>query len=250
MRVLGLLDLGNVEQLPSEEGHRMVHIPAPRGLLKLSLGVLQDKELLRLGPGAPNHAYSVVAHLQHARGDIVHGIFKSVDGFRGAQVYKSRLPGGELVLALQYADAPSLREGGLGFGDQPIVLGWVMIQGHPKLGQRAHPKATVDEEPFGNKISAEGQPCLHLVAVQSGDLVHRNLAREGALDLQQDQGLVQGLEVTIGAASYFAVERVSLGKIEGDCVTKHLGAVLPLNIGSSEWLEELAPSTSHVFAQI
>ena len=104
--------------------------------------------------------------------------------------------------------------------------------------------------PFGNKLSAEGQTCLHLVAVQGWDLVHRNLALEGALDFQQDQGVVKGLEVTVGAASYFAVKRVSLGKIEGDCVPNHLGVVLPLNIGSSEWLEELAPSTSHVVAQV
>ena len=125
-----------------------------------------------------------------------------------------------------------------------------MGQGQPKLGQRAHPEATVDKEPFSDKLSAESQPCLHLVAVQGGDLVHRNLALERALDLQQDQGLVKGLEVTVGAACYFAVERVSLGKIEGDCVAEHLGVVLPLNVGSSEWLEKPAPSTSHVVAQI
>ena len=154
------------------------------------------------------------------------------------------------MLALQYADAPGLWEGGLGFVNRPIVLGWVVGQVHPKLRQSAHPEATVGEQPFGDKISAEGQPCLHLVAVQGWDLVHRNLACEGALDLRQDQRVVKGLEVTVGAASYFAVERVSLGKIEGDCVAKHLGVVLPLNIGSSEWLEELAPSTSHVVVQV
>ena len=91
---------------------------------------------------------------------------------------------------------------------------------------------------------------MHLVAVQGRNLVHRNLALVGALDLQQDQRLVKGLKVTVGAACYFALERVSLGKIEGDCVAEHLGVVLPLNIGSSEWLEKPAPSTSHVVAQV
>ena len=109
-----------------------------------------------------------------------------------------------------------------------------MVQVQPKLGQRAQPEATVDKEPFGDKISAESQPCLHLVAVQSGNLVNRNLACEGALDLQQDYRLVKGLKVTVGTACYLAVERVSLGKIEGDCMTKHLGVVLPLNVSSSE----------------
>ena len=115
-----------------------------------------------------------------------------------------------------------------------MVLSWVVAQVHPKLGQRAHPEATVDKEPFGDKISAESQPCLHLVVVQRGDLVNRNLACEGALDLQHEQRLVKGLEVTVGAACHLAVERVSLGKIEGDCMTEHLGVVLPLNILSSE----------------
>ena len=143
------------------------------------------------------------------------------------------MPGSELVLALQNADAPSLWEGGLG-SVEGVVLGWVVVQVHPKLGQRAHPKATVNKEPFGDKLSAEGQPCLHLIAVQGGDLVNRNHARERTLDLQQGQRLVKVLEETIGAACYLAVKRVSLGQIEGDCVTEHLGAVLPLDILSSE----------------
>ena len=33
-------------------------------------------------------------------------------------------------------------------------------------------------------------------------------------------------------------------------MAKHLGVVLPLSIGSSEWLEELSPSTSNVVAQV
>ena len=115
-----------------------------------------------------------------------------------------------------------------------MVLGWVVAQVHPKLGQSAHPEATVDKEPFGDKISAESQPCLHLVAVQGGDLVNCNLACEGALDLQQGQRLVKVLEVTVGTACYLAVKWVSLGEIEGDCMAKHLGVVLPLNILSSE----------------
>ena len=46
------------------------------------------------------------------------------------------------------------------------------------------------------------------------------------------------------------MERVILGKIERDCVTKHLGVVLPLNIGTSEWLEELSPSTCNILAKV
>ena len=133
------------------------------------------------------------------------------------------------VLTLQNANAPSLWERGLG-SVEGVVLSLVVVQVHPKLGQTAHPEATVNKEPFGDKLSAESQPCLHLVAVQSWDLVNRNLARERTLDLQQGQRLVKGLEVTVGAACYLAVERVSLGEIEGDCVTEHLGVVLPLNI--------------------
>ena len=71
-----------------------------------------------------------------------------------------------------------------------VVLGLVVAQAHTKLTQTAHPKAAVDKEPLGDKLSAEGQPCLHLVAVQSWDFADRNLARERALDLQQVQGLV------------------------------------------------------------
>ena len=86
------------------------------------------------------------------------------------------------MLTFQNADAPGLWEGGLGFVHHPIVRGWVVGQVHPKLGQRAHPEATVDKQPFGDKLSAESQPCLHLVAVQGWDLVHHNLALEGVLD--------------------------------------------------------------------
>ena len=43
---------------------------------------------------------------------------------------------------------------------------------------------------------------------------------------------------------------MSLGEIEGDCVTEHLGVVLPLKILSCECLEEPAPSTSHVVTQV
>ena len=72
-RVLGLLDLCDVEQLPREEGNRIQTPNAPRGPAKLSLCALQDKEFLRLGPCVANHAYSVVVHLQLARGDSEHG---------------------------------------------------------------------------------------------------------------------------------------------------------------------------------
>ena len=59
---LGLLDFGYVEQLPSEECNRVIPIPVPRGLVKLSLCLLQNKELLLLGSWVPNHTYSIVAH--------------------------------------------------------------------------------------------------------------------------------------------------------------------------------------------
>ena len=103
---------------------------------------------------------------------------------------------------------------GLGFVHHPIVRGWVVGQVHPKLGQRAHPEVTVDKQPFGNKLSAESQPCLHLVTVHGWDLVHHNLACEGTLELQQDNGAVKSFEVTVWAAGYFAIERVVLSKIE------------------------------------
>ena len=66
------------------------------------------------------------------------------------------------------------------------MMGWVMVQVYPKLGQTAHPEATVNKKPFGNELSAESQPCLHLVTVHSGDFVNRNLSFERTLDLQQD----------------------------------------------------------------
>ena len=91
---------------------------------------------------------------------------------------------------------------------------------------------------------------MHLVAVECRYLVHHNLAFERALKLQQDNGPVKSLEVTVWTTGYFAIERVTLGKIERDCVAKHLGVVIPLNEGSSKWLEELAPSTSNVVAKI
>ena len=91
---------------------------------------------------------------------------------------------------------------------------------------------------------------MHLVAVKCWYLVYRNLAFERAFELQQDNGPVKGLEVTVWAAGYFVIERVVLGQIERDCVTEHLGVGLPLNIGPSEWLEELSPSTSNVVAQV
>ena len=62
-----------------------------------------------------------------------------------------------------------------------MVLGWVVVQVHPKMGQSAHPKATVDKEPFGDKLSAEGQPCLHLVAVKAGILLTAILRVKGHL---------------------------------------------------------------------
>ena len=124
-----------------------------------------------------------------------------------------------------------------------------MGQVHPKLGQGAHPETTVNKQAFGDKLTAESQPCLHLVAVECRCLVCRNLAFERALELQQDNGSVKSLEVTVWAASYFAVERMILCKIERDCVAKHQGVVLPLNVSTSEWLKEPSPSTGNISAQ-
>ena len=125
-----------------------------------------------------------------------------------------------------------------------------MCQVHSKLGQGAHPETTVNKQALGDKLTAESQSCLHLVAVECWDLVDHNLAFERTLELQQDNGAVKSLEITVWAAGYFAIKRVVLGQIERDCVTEHLGVVLPLNKGSSEWLEEPSPSTSNVVAQV
>ena len=78
-RVLGLLHLCDVEQLPCEESNR-IRIPIPRSLEELNLCILQDQEFLRLGPWVINHAYSVVAHLQLARGDSEHGLCRIPGG--------------------------------------------------------------------------------------------------------------------------------------------------------------------------
>ena len=64
VRSLDLLDFGYVEQLPSEECYRVIPIPFPRGPVKLSLCLLQNKELLLLGSWVPNNTYSVVANAQ------------------------------------------------------------------------------------------------------------------------------------------------------------------------------------------
>ena len=89
------------------------------------------------------------------------------------------------MLTLQNANSPSLWEWGLGSVEN-VMMSWVMVQVYPKLGQTAHPEVTVNKEPFGNELSAEGQPCLQLVTVHSWDLVNRNLSFERTLDLQQD----------------------------------------------------------------
>ena len=125
-----------------------------------------------------------------------------------------------------------------------------MCKVHSKMRQGAHPETTINEQAFCNKLAAESQPCLHLVAVEGWYLVHHNLSLERALELQQDNGPVQGLEVTVWTAGQFAIEGMTRDKIERDCVTKHLGVMLPLNKGTSEWLEEFAPSTSNVVAKI
>ena len=105
--------------------------------------------------------------------------------------------GGELSLALQDADAPSFWEGCLGFVYRSVVRACVVCQVHTKLGQGAHPETTINKQTFGDKLAAESQPCLHLVAVEGRDLVYHNLAFERALELQQDNGSVKSLEVTV-----------------------------------------------------
>ena len=213
-RVLRLLDLCDVEQLPRKEGNRIRTSNSPRDPAELILCVLQDKEFLRLGPCVTNHAYSVVAHFQLARGDSEHGLCEYGGGCRGAKVQKSPLLGGKLSLALQNADAPSLWEGGLGFVYHPIVRACVVGQVQPRLGQGAHPETTVNKQAFGDKLTAESQTCLDLVTVERWDLVDRNLAFERALELQQDNGAVKCLEVAVWTAGYFAIKRVALGKVE------------------------------------
>ena len=82
IRSLDLLDFGYVEQLPSEECNRVIPIAMPRGLVKLSLCLLQNKELLRLGSWVPNHTYSVVTHAQLiklTRIDREQGLVEDVD---------------------------------------------------------------------------------------------------------------------------------------------------------------------------
>ena len=132
----------------------------------------------------------------------------------------------------------------------PTVGACVVYLVHPEMGQGAHPETTVNKQAFGDVLAAESQPCLHLIAVEGGDLVYHNLACEGALELQQDNGAVKRLEVTVWTAGYFAIEWVILGKVECDGVAEHLGVVNPLNIGTTEWLEEPAPSTSNIVAHV
>ena len=100
---------------------------------------------------------------------------------------KSLLLGRQLSLALQDADAPSSREGCLGFVYSRRVGACVVCQVHPKLRQRAHPETSVNKQAFGDKLTAESQPCLHLIAIEGRYIVYRNLAFEGALELQQDR---------------------------------------------------------------
>ena len=75
-------------------------------------------------------------------------------------------------MALQDADAPSLREGCLGFVYRSVVRAGVVCKVKPKLGKGAHPETTINEQAFCNKLTAESQPCLHLVAVEGWYLVH------------------------------------------------------------------------------
>ena len=249
VRDLGHLDLCDVEQLSSEEGNWIPSANLPRGQLELSLCLLQDREFLRPGPWVVNHPYPLVPHSQLARGDSEHLPFKLGKGCRAAKVQKSSLVGGELVRTLQDADAPGFREGCLGFGDPPM-RDCVVVHVQPKLAQGAHPEAAASKQTCGHKLSAESQPCLHLIAVHLGYGLHCKLACEGTLDLHQDNGTVKGLEVTIRAAGYFTVERAILGKVERESVTEHRGVVAPLNVLSSEGLEERPLTTSNIFAQV
>ena len=90
----------------------------------------------------------------------------------------------------------------------------VVCQVHPEMRQGAHTKVTVHKQTLGDMITAKGQACLDMITVESRDLVHHNLACEWALELQQDNGAVKRLEVTVRTAGYFAIERMILGKVE------------------------------------
>ena len=73
-RVLGLLDLCDIEKLPSEESNRVRLPNPPRGLSELFLCLLQDKEFLSLGPCVTNRAHLVVTNLDLTRVDGEHGL--------------------------------------------------------------------------------------------------------------------------------------------------------------------------------
>ena len=88
-RDLGLLDFRYVEQLPGEKCNRVILPFAPVCPLKVSLCLLQNKELLRLGSCVPDHADPVVTHSQlvpPARVDFEECLVEDTDCFRGAQV--------------------------------------------------------------------------------------------------------------------------------------------------------------------
>ena len=94
------------------------------------------------------------------------------------------------------------------------VKGFVVCQVQPELGQRTHAKVTVNKQTLGDKVTTKSKPCLDLITVEDRNLVPHNLACERALDLQQDNGAVKRLKVTVRTAGYFAIKRVILGKVE------------------------------------
>ena len=75
-RVLGLLDLCDVEQLSREESNRVWDSTPPSDPSELFLCLLQDNELLGLGPWITNHTHPGVPHLDLTRCDSKHGLCK------------------------------------------------------------------------------------------------------------------------------------------------------------------------------
>ena len=57
------------------------------------------------------------------------------------------------------------------------MMDCVMVQVYPKLGQTAHTEVTVNKEPLSNELSAECQPCLHLIAVQLAGILKVEILR-------------------------------------------------------------------------
>ena len=85
---------------------------------------------------------------------------------------------------------------------------------HTKIVQGAHPETDVHKQTVGYQLTTESETGLYLVTVASRGFVYCDLAFERTLELKQDNCPVWGLEVTVWAAGYFAIEEMVLGKVE------------------------------------